>query len=102
MSDDKGRKVTDKDEIEEDEDDDETIFVKLEFDDGTVMDAEVMGTFEVEGKEYIAVIPDDDSDDVYIYGYQEAPDGDGDYEFVDIKDDKEFDRVVKAFEELMA
>ena len=88
-------------EIEED-DDDEPIYVTLEYDDGTVMETEVLGTFEVDGKEYIAVIPDDGSDDVYIYGYEEVEGSDGEYDFIDIKDDKEFDRVVEAFDELMA
>ena len=60
----------------------EAEFITLEFEDGTEVEAEIMGIFDVDGKEYIALIPDDDSDDV------------------DIEDDDEFDRVVKVFEEL--
>ena len=76
----------------------EAEFITLEFEDGTEVEAEIMGIFEVEGKEYIALIPDDDSDDVYLYGYQEV--SDEEFELIDIEDDAEFDKVVKVFEEL--
>ena len=46
--------------------------ITLEFDDGVELECEIMGVFEHAGKEYIALIPDDDSDDVYIYGYKEV------------------------------
>ena len=79
--------------------DDEPMVVTLEYDDGTEVETEVMGIFEVDGKEYIALIPDDDSDDVYLYGYAEM--GDDEFELLDIEDDEEFDRVVKEFDALM-
>ena len=46
-------------------------FITLEFEDGQEVECEIMGIFECEGKEYIALIPDDGTDDVYIYGYKE-------------------------------
>ena len=76
----------------------EAEFITLEFEDGTEVEAEIMGIFEVDGKEYIALIPDDDSDDVYLYGYNEV--SEEEFELIDIEDDDEFDRVVKVFEEL--
>ena len=76
----------------------EAEFITLEFEDGTEVEAEIMGIFDVDGKEYIALIPDDDSDDVYLYGYKEIDDEE--FELIDIKDDDEFDKVVKVFEEL--
>ena len=76
----------------------EAEFITLEFEDGTEVEAEIMGIFDVEGKEYIALIPDDDSDDVYLYGYKEV--SDEEFELIDIEDDDEFDKVVKVFEEL--
>ena len=79
---------------------DEAEFITLEFEDGTEVEAEIMGIFDVEGKEYIALIPDDDSDDVYLYGYKEV--SDEEFELIDIEDDDEFDKVVKVFEELTA
>ena len=41
-------------------------FITLEYDDGTELECEILGVFEAEDKEYIALIPQDDSDDVYI------------------------------------
>ena len=79
---------------------DEAEFITLEFEDGMEVEAEIMGIFEVEGKEYIALIPDDDSDDVYLYGYKEV--SDDEFELIDIEDDAEFDKVVKEFEKLTA
>jgi len=79
--------------------DEEPMVVTLEYDDGTEIETEVMGIFEVEGKEYIALIPDDDSDDVYLYGYAEV--GDDEFELLDIEDEAEFEKVVKEFDALM-
>ena len=42
--------------------------ITLEFDDESTMDCEIMGVFDCDGKDFIALIPDDGSDDVYIYG----------------------------------
>ena len=77
---------------------DEAEYITLEFEDGMEVEAEIMGIFEVDGKEYIALIPDDDSDDVYLYGYKEV--SDEEFELIDIEDDAEFDTVVKEFEKL--
>ena len=79
---------------------DDAEFITLEFDDGTEVEAEIMGIFEVEGKEYIALIPDDDSEDVYLYGYKEV--SDEEFELIDIEDDAEFDKVVKEFDKITA
>ena len=74
--------------------------ITLEFDDGVELECEIMGVFEHAGKEYIALIPDDDSDDVYIYGYKEV--GDDEFELVDIEDDAEFEGAVAEFDAIMA
>ncbi|MDD2190869.1 MAG: DUF1292 domain-containing protein [Eubacteriales bacterium] len=73
-------------------------YLTLEFDDGQEVECEIMGVFEFEGKEYIALIPDDGSDDVYIYGYKET--NDEEFELIDIEDDEEFKKVVEEFEKL--
>lgn len=75
-------------------------YITLEFDDGVEVECEIMGVFEYEGKEYIALIPDDGSDDVYIYGYKEV--GEDEFELVDIEDDAEFEKVVAEFESIVA
>ena len=66
----------------------ETDVITLEFDDGAEVECEIMGVFDYNGKEYIALIPDDGTDYVYIYGYKEV--GDDEFELVDIEDDAEF------------
>lgn len=72
--------------------------VTLEFEDKEV-ECEIMGVFEAEGKEYIALIPDDGTDDVWIYGYKEV--GDDEFEIIDIEDDAEFEAAVKEFDAIM-
>ena len=73
--------------------------ITLEFDDGAEVECEIMGVFDYNGKEYIALIPDDGTDDVYIYGYKEV--GDDEFELVDIEADAEFEAVVAEFDKIM-
>jgi uncharacterized protein YrzB (UPF0473 family) len=82
----------------EPEDDEDAEIITLEFDDGESIECEVMGVFEFEEKEYIALIPTDGSDDVFIYGYKEI--NDDEFELIDIEDDAEFQRVVEEFEKM--
>lgn len=77
----------------------EADFITLEFDDGVEVECEIMGVFDFEGKEYIALIPNDDTDDVYIYGYKEV--GEDEFELIDIEDDAEFEKVVAEFDKIM-
>ena len=78
----------------------EAEFITLEFDDGVEVECEIMGVFDFEGKEYIALIPNDDTDDVYIYGYKEI--GEDEFELVDIENDAEFEKVVAEFDKIMS
>ena len=77
----------------------EADIITLEYDDGTELECEMLGVFEADGKEYIALIPQDDSDDVYIYGYKEV--SEDEFELIDIEDDAEFERAVAVFDQLM-
>ena len=77
----------------------EADFITLEFDDGVEVECEIMGVFYFEGKEYIALIPNDNTDDVYIYGYKEV--GEDEFELIDIEDDAEFEKVVAEFDKIM-
>lgn len=72
--------------------------ITLEYDDGIEQECEVMGVFDVDGKEYIALLPQDDSDDVYIYGFKQIDDED--YELVEL-DEEEFNRATAEFDRLM-
>lgn len=78
---------------------DEKDIITLEFDNGDEVECEIMGVFDFNGKEYIAVIPDDGTDDVYIYGYKEV--GEDEFELIDIEDDAEFEAVVAEFDSIM-
>ena len=78
---------------------DEAAIITLEFDDGEVIGCEEMGIFDYDGKDYIALIPLDGSDDVYIYGYNEV--GEDEFELVDIEDDSLFAKVVEEFDTIM-
>jgi len=77
---------------------DDEDFITLEFDDGVKVECEIMGIFDCANKEYIALLPDDGTDDVYLYGYKEV--SDEEFELVDIIDDAEFDAVAEAFNNL--
>ena len=89
--------ATDKKNVNEEVLDDED-FMTLEFENGEEVECEIMGIFDVDDKEYIALLPDDGTDDVYLYGYKEI--SDEEFELVDIEDDEEFERVSAASGEL--
>lgn len=91
--------MSDQDRIAAQGTDDDDI-ITLEFDDGAVIECEIMGVFDFEGKEYIALIPNDGSDDVFIYGYREV--GEDEFELIDILDDAEFEKVVAEFDKIVA
>ncbi len=74
-------------------------FITLEFDDGTEVECSIMGVFEALGKEYIALVPDDESGDVYIYGYKEV--NEEEFEIMDIEDDEEFKKVTAEFDKIV-
>jgi len=78
---------------------DEADVITLQFEDGADVECEIMGVFDYNGKEYIALIPLDGTDDVYIYGYQEV--GEDEFEILEIEDDAEFEAVVKEFDAIM-
>ena len=72
--------------------------ITLEFDDGEELECEVIGIFDFEGEDFIAVAPDDESGEVFIYGYKETED---DFEMTEIEDDAKFDAVVAEFERIV-
>ena len=82
--------------VEEEEED----IITLEFDDDTAVDCYVMGTFELGDKEYIALEPEDGTDDVYIYGYKQI--SDDEFEIIEIESEEEFDAAAAEFDAIMA
>lgn len=71
--------------------------ITLEFDDGESFECGIMGVFDLEDKQYIALEAFDDSNDVYLYGYVPTDD---DFELLDIPED-EFDKVAAEFDRLV-
>ena len=74
----------------------------LEYDGGVEVECEIIGVFECDGKEYMAVAElneagDDYTGDVFIYGYKE--DGE-DYELFDITDENEFQKAVAELDRI--
>lgn len=74
--------------------------ITLEFDDGEEVECHVMGVFDAAGQDYIALVPDDESGDVFIYRYKEIDEETFDIE--DIEDDKEFETAVAEFDKIVA
>lgn len=69
----------------------------LEFDDGASFECGIMGIFDVDGKDYIALDALDDTNDVYLYIYEPTED---DFELLDIPEE-DFDKVAAEFDRLM-
>lgn len=89
----------DKKDIDVEEVEDEADVLTLEFDDDTAVDAEVIGVFDLDNKEYIALAPLDGTDDVYIYGYKENEDDT--FELIEVDDEEEFKLAVNEFDRIM-
>lgn len=69
----------------------------LEFDDGENFECGIMGIFDLDDKQYIALEAFDETNDVYLYEYVPT---DEDFELVDIPEE-DFDRVAAEFDRLM-
>jgi uncharacterized protein YrzB (UPF0473 family) len=77
----------------------ETNVITLEFEDGTEQECVIIGVFGYNGKDYIALDPDDGTGDAYIYGYKEV--GDDEFELIDIEDEAEFEAAAKEFDDII-
>jgi len=79
----------------------EANFITLVFDneDGTEEEVtcEIVAAVEVEGQQYVALDPQDDSEDIFIYAYSEA---DGEMVIEEIADDDLFEKVLEAFDKV--
>ena len=77
------------------DDGDEIETVSLTLDDGTEVTCEILGTFEMNGINYIVLMPEDD-EDVLIYRYKEEGE---EISLEAIESDEEFEAVSEAFDE---
>jgi len=84
----------------------EEMYVTLELDEGPV-ECMVVTILEVDGKDYIALMPTDDEgdpaeDEVWFYGFSENPDDPNEEpELRYIEDDEEYEAVADAFDEYL-
>ena len=79
---------------------DEEMKITLEFDDGEKVEVVPLFVFALDNKDYVALVPEDEeSEDVYLYRYHDL--SDEEFEFLDIEDDEEFDRVCQEFERIL-
>lgn len=67
--------------------------ITLTLDDGSEIECHVLGTFEVEDDEYIALLPIGE-EEVFLYRFTEDEDG---IDLANIEDDEEFEIVSEAF-----
>lgn len=78
----------------------EEVTVTLTLDDDTELECAVLTIYEVDGQEYIALLPMDDAEnedgDVYLYRYAEV---DGEPTLDNIEDDDEYEAAADAFDE---
>lgn len=86
---------------------DEEMTVTLELDDGSSIECAVITILEVDGKDYIVLLPLDENGDnedgeVWFYGYSENPDDpDEEPELSYIDNEEEYEKVADAFDEYL-
>ncbi len=86
---------------------DEEMTVELELEDGSVVNCAIVTILEVEGRDYIALLPLDDKGgnedgEVWFYSYSENPDDPNEEpELGFIEDDEEYEKVADAFDEYL-
>ena len=73
--------------------------VTLTLEDDSELECAILGTFDVDNKEYIALVPLD-SDEAYIYKFVEHENGE--IELSSINDEAEFQKASEAFYEVFA
>lgn len=73
-------------------------FITLEFDDGIEVECEILGTYEVGDKEYIALAKED-SEEVFIYRYVDLENDE--FELEEIEDEEEFEKAAEEFNRIM-
>lgn len=79
----------------------EEVILTLTFDDDEEVDCVALCIFNVDGQDYIALLPKDESfgEEAFLYRYDE--DEEGNSVLGDIETDAEFDAVSVAFDEIM-
>ncbi|MBQ6818800.1 MAG: DUF1292 domain-containing protein [Clostridia bacterium] len=81
---------------------DNYITLQLLADDGSPIEQECMiiGVFDVDGQDYIALAPTDDTETVLIYGYRPA--GEEQFELFEIEEEDTYIKVVAEFNQIIS
>ena len=85
----------------------EEMTVDIELDNGETVECSIITIFEVDNKEYIALLPMVDEDDelygnYWIYGYSENPDNVNEEPVLrPIEDEDEYEAALDAFDEYL-
>ena len=78
--------------------------ILLSLDDGTEMVCVVLSIYEIDGQQYIALLPqtqdEEDAEEMDVYIYRFAEDKDGNPLLDNIEDDAEYDNAVEVFNSL--
>lgn len=81
----------------------EEMTVTLTLDDGSELECVILTIFPVEERQYIALLPMDETEgeegEVYLYRFNELEDGE--LELLNIEDDEEYEKVADAFDEFL-
>lgn len=84
-------------------DEDEELFVTLELEDDSEVECQVLTIFEVEGQDYVVLLPVDSTEDeegeIYIYRYFEDEEGNPGLD--NIETEEEFEMVSEVFDQLV-
>ncbi len=81
---------------------DNYITIQLLAEDGSAIEQECMiiGVFDVDGQDYIALAPTDDNETVLIYGYHSV--GEEQFQLSDIEDEGTYMKVVAEFNAIIS
>lgn len=85
----------------------EEMTITLDLEDGTTIECAVITIFDMEGKDYIALLPLDETGEnsdgeVWLYRYSENPDDPNEEPVLDfIEDDEEYQRAADCFDQYL-
>lgn len=74
--------------------------IKIKINGENEIECDVLGTFISNGREYMALVPADGTDDIFIYRYEPLPDGE--FKLSDIADGFEFGNAMAECENFMS
>lgn len=83
--------------------DDEDLFVTITLEDDSEVECQVLTIFEVEGQDYIVLLPldDDDSEEGEVYIYRYFEDEDGEPGLDNLESEEEFEMVSEIFDQIV-